>query len=137
MFTRVDVPKEILSDQGSQFLSAVMKGMCILLSLKQTEEQRGEVMELFEEFQDVFTDVLCLTNLGKHSITLTIEVPIYSKPYSLLLAMQKEVEKELDDMLKLGIIEPPRHLIHYQLSLSVNRMGQIESVFRKLNKVSV
>jgi len=29
------VPKEILSDQGSQFLSSVMKEMCRLLSLKQ------------------------------------------------------------------------------------------------------
>jgi len=35
MFTRVGVPKEILSDQGSQFLSAVMKDMCRLLFLKQ------------------------------------------------------------------------------------------------------
>ena len=35
MFTRVGVPKEILSDQGSRFLSAVMKEMCRLLSLKQ------------------------------------------------------------------------------------------------------
>ena len=35
MFTRVGVPKEILIDQGSQFLSAVMKEMCRLLSLKQ------------------------------------------------------------------------------------------------------
>jgi len=36
MFTRVGVPKEILRDQGSQFLSAVMKKeMYRLLSLKQ------------------------------------------------------------------------------------------------------
>ena len=35
MFTRVGVPKEILSDRESQFLSAVMKEMCRLLSLKQ------------------------------------------------------------------------------------------------------
>ena len=46
--------------------------------------------------------------MGKHSITLTTEEPIHSKPYSLPHAMQKEVEKELDDMLKLGIIEPSR-----------------------------
>jgi len=35
MFTTVSVPKEILNDQGSHFLSAVMKEMCRLLSLKQ------------------------------------------------------------------------------------------------------
>ena len=35
MFTTVGVPKEILNDQGSQFLSTVTKEMCKLLSLKQ------------------------------------------------------------------------------------------------------
>ena len=35
MFTRVCVPNEILSDQGSQFLSAVMKEVRRLLSVKQ------------------------------------------------------------------------------------------------------
>jgi len=31
------------------------------------EEQRGLVMKVLEEFQDVFTDVPGLTNLGKNS----------------------------------------------------------------------
>jgi len=35
MFTRVGVQKEIIIDQRSQFLSAVTKEMCRLLSLKQ------------------------------------------------------------------------------------------------------
>ena len=34
-FTRVGIPREILSDQGSQFMSAVMKEVCRLLSVKQ------------------------------------------------------------------------------------------------------
>jgi len=62
-----------------------------------TEEQRCEVMKLLEEFQDVFTDVPSLTNLGKHPITLTTEEPTNSKLYSLPYAMQKE-----------GIREPSR-----------------------------
>ena len=70
------------------------------------DEQRGDVMKVLEEFQDVFTDVPGLTNLGKDSITLSTEEPIHSKPYSLPHAMQKEVDKELGDKLKLGIIEP-------------------------------
>jgi len=71
-----------------------------------TEEQRGEVVKVLEEFQYVFTDVSGLTNLAEHSITLTTEEPIHSRPYSFPHSVQKEVEKELDDMIKLGIIEP-------------------------------
>jgi len=37
---------------------------------------------------------------------LTTDKPIYSKPYPLPHAMQCEAEKELDIMLKLGVIEP-------------------------------
>ena len=35
MFSRVGVPEEVLSDQGSQFLSGVMKEVSRLLSMKQ------------------------------------------------------------------------------------------------------
>ena len=35
MFTRVGIPQEILSDQGSQFLSGVMKEVSRLLSMNQ------------------------------------------------------------------------------------------------------
>jgi len=37
-----------------------------------TEEQRGEVMKVLEKFQDVFTDVPGLTNLGKHAVVMFI-----------------------------------------------------------------
>jgi len=65
-----------------------------------TEEQRGEVMKVLKKFPDAFADVQGLTNLGKHSITLTTDEAIHSEPYSLLHAMQREVEKEFGDMLK-------------------------------------
>ena len=35
MFSRVGVPEEVLSDQGSQFLSGMMKEVSRLLSMKQ------------------------------------------------------------------------------------------------------
>jgi len=71
-----------------------------------TVEQRDDVMELLEEFQDVFRNVPGFTKLGEHSISLTNKESIHSKPYSLYHAMQKEVEKELDSMLKLDVIKP-------------------------------
>ena len=46
-----------------------------------SETQRKELMDLLKEFQDVFTDVPGLTTLGEHSITVTTDEPIHSKPY--------------------------------------------------------
>jgi len=37
-------------------------------------------MDLLKEFQDVFTGVPGLTTLGEHSITVTTDEPIHSKP---------------------------------------------------------
>ena len=60
MFTRVGVPKEILSDQGSQFLSAVMKEMCRLLSLKQlvTTPYHPICTGFIEKFNDTLKNML-------------------------------------------------------------------------------
>ena len=60
MFTRVGVPKEILNDQGSQFLSAVMKEMCRLLSLKQlvTTPYHPICNGLIEKFNDTLKNML-------------------------------------------------------------------------------
>jgi len=65
-----------------------------------TEQQKLEVMELLEEFQDVFTDVPGLTTLGGgHSINLTSMDPVHSKPYPIFHVIQEVVEKELKTML--------------------------------------
>ena len=82
-----------------------------------TEEQRGEVMKVF---QDVFTDVPGLTNLGKHPITLITEEPINSKLYSLPHAMHRE-----------GIREPSRS------SDVVFELNKVCEDFSMLEKVTV
>jgi len=60
MFTRVCVPKEIVSDQGSQFLSAVMKEMCRLLSVKQlvTTPYHPVCNGLIEKFNGTLKNML-------------------------------------------------------------------------------
>jgi len=60
MFTRFGVPKEILSARGSQFLSAVTKEMCKLLSLKQlvTTSYHPICNGLIEKFNGTFKKML-------------------------------------------------------------------------------
>jgi len=86
-------PQEGDEDELSLFTSAQTElYKDVKVNPELTEEQRGEVMKVLEELQDVFTDVPGLTNLGEHSITLTTEEP-NNRPYSLPHSMQQEVRE--------------------------------------------
>jgi len=93
-----------------------------------TEEQTGEVMKVLEKFQDVFTDVPGLTNLGEHSITLATEEPIKSKLYSLPYAVQRE-----------GIREPSRSsdVVFVVIIRKPDELNKVCIDFSKLEKVTV
>jgi len=104
-----------------------------------SESQRQEVVDLLEAFQDVFTDVPALTTLREHSITLTNDEPVHSKPYPIPHAMQETVDKELENMLQMGIIEPSTS--PYASPIVVVRKpdgsNRVCVDYRKLNKITV
>jgi len=58
-------PEEGDKDELSLFTSSQTE-TCkdVKVNLELTEEQRGEMMKVLDEFQDVFTDVPGITNLG-------------------------------------------------------------------------
>ena len=58
------------------------------------------MIELLEEFQEVFTNVPRLTTLGEHAIHVTTDAPIYSKPYPLPHAIVAE-NTPLDKLVRL------------------------------------
>jgi len=104
-----------------------------------SSEQRGEVEKVLAEFQDIFTDVPKVTNLGEHSIELTSLEPIRSRAYPLPFAMREAVDQELESMLANGVIEPSTApyaspIVVVKKSDGSNR---ICIDFRKLNKVTV
>ena len=68
MLTRVGVPREILSDQGSQFLSAVMREMCKLLSLKRlvTTPYHPICNGLIEKFNGTLKNMLIGIDMLDH-----------------------------------------------------------------------
>ena len=64
-----------------------------------------EVKKLFREFRDIFTDVSSITDLREHRIQLTTSDPNKGKAYSLPHAMRETLNKEIDNMLAMGVIE--------------------------------
>ena len=102
-------------------------------------EQQQELKELIKEYQDVFTDIPGRTNLGEHSIQLTSADPVRSKPYPLPHSMLEAVEKELESMLQLGIIEPSSSAYASPIVVVKKSDGsnRICIDYRNLNKITV
>ena len=101
--------------------------------------RKQQVVELLADFQDIFTDVPKITNLGEHSIKLTSCEPVRSKAYPLPYVMRSAVDEEVDSMLELGIIEPST--APYASPIVVVKKPDGSNRFcvdyRKLNKITI
>ena len=70
------------------------------------DKQRKEAEQLVKEVKGIFSDVPKMTRIVEHKVELTHDEPIKSKPYLIPYKMQKVLDKEIADMLVMGIIEP-------------------------------
>ena len=103
-----------------------------------TEEQKREVWDLLEEFQDIFSDIPGRTKLAEHKVELTTSKPIHVKPYPMPYAKRKEVSEEIEKMLKVGIIEPSSSPYNSPIVMVKKKDGSNRFCvdFRQLNAVT-
>ena len=124
------------------------------------EDKREQLMGLLHAFQDIFSDVPGSTDLGEHRIHLLTDEPVRAKPYPLPYNMRAVVEKEVTDMIKLGVIEPtnspyssPLHLVkkkdctyrpvvdfrnlNHQTVFDTEPMPNVEKIYTKLAHAKV
>jgi len=71
-----------------------------------SKAQSRRVWKLIEEYKEIFSDVLTTTHLLEHDIKLTLEEPVYSKPYKLPYNLVEPVEKDIKELEQQGWIEP-------------------------------
>ncbi|XP_038050657.1 uncharacterized protein LOC119723850 isoform X2 [Patiria miniata] len=69
------------------------------------DAQRADVDEILQRYTPVLTDLPGKTHIIEHTVHLTTDVPIRSKPYPTPQATREVIKKEIDSMLKLGVIE--------------------------------
>ncbi|XP_033095865.1 uncharacterized protein LOC117100326 [Anneissia japonica] len=63
-----------------------------------------QVKQILLQYKDTLTDIPGKTTLGKHVIKLTDTKPIKSKPYPIPHALREDIRKEVQSMLRMGII---------------------------------
>ena len=101
--------------------------------------RQAQLVKLLEQYSDIFTDVPGSTDLAEHRIELSSSDPVRLRPYPLPYNMRVVVEKEVQDMLKLGVIEPTSSPYSSPLHLVRKKDGSFRPVvdFRRLNRVTV
>lgn len=112
-----------------------------------TTEQSEQLLKIINKCPNLFSDPdekLTFTTRVKGEIRTTTNDPIYSKSYPYPMALKEEVEKQLNQLLKDGIIRPSRSpynspvwVVPKKLDASGEKKYRLVIDYRKLNTVTI
>ena len=97
--------------------------------------QRAQVQELMNEFEDVLTDLPGKTHLSEFCVKLTTADQAYQVPY----ALRDTVKQEIEAMLRMGVIEKSESTYASPIVLVRKSDGKIRFCidYRKLNAITI
>ncbi|KAL1251467.1 hypothetical protein QQF64_019263 [Cirrhinus molitorella] len=100
--------------------------------------QKTELQHLVGQFSDVFSPWPGQTNVIQHDIQTPAGVIVRQRPYRIPEARRQAVEEEVQDMLKLGVIEPSRSPWSSPVVMVPKPDGTLRfcNDFRRLNEIS-
>ena len=132
------------SDSGSRALDAekIVKDLGINLDdTDLTVDQKHKLHGFLARNRDIFAkdmSELGVTNLHSHVIDTGDHAPVSSAPYRQTPKMRAELERQLDDMLKQGIIEESNSVWHSPVVMvkKPNNEWRFCVDYRKLNAVT-
>ncbi|XP_064490382.1 uncharacterized protein LOC135401724 [Ornithodoros turicata] len=98
-------PNEIPTIGNSKQLTTAEIVSCTRVGEGLEEFQVRDVEDIIADFQDIFSERPGRTSLVVHDIELTTNQPIRSKPYRMSPRQRVIMDKEIERMLELGVIE--------------------------------
>ena len=78
------------------------------------DTERVEFLDLAQEFSSLFTEAPGTTNLVQHHINLTSNEPVMSKLYPVAYSSRESLKKDIDDMIRMGVIRESNSLTPLQ-----------------------
>ena len=78
------------------------------ISPELSQEQFAAVQNLLHEYSDIFSNIPSRTSVTEHKVDTGEAPPIRSPPYRIPQSLLKTVNKELRQMLELGIVRPSK-----------------------------
>lgn len=103
-----------------------------------TSEQQHELQGLLKEFADVMQNQPGRTDVAEHTIDTGAARPVKLPPYRLPHAHRETVQREIEEMLEAGIIEPSQSEWSAPIVLVKKKDGTLRLCvdYRRLNSVS-
>ncbi|KAL0151201.1 hypothetical protein M9458_053392 [Cirrhinus mrigala] len=100
--------------------------------------QKVELQHLIGQFSDVFSTVPGQTHVLHHDIRMPLGVIVRQRPYRVPEARRQAIEEEVQQMLKLGVIEPSHSPWSSPIVMVPKPDGTLRfcNDFRRLNEVS-
>ena len=134
--SRMGIPDEILTDQGTNFMSSLLEEVSHCVSL--SPEQKGQLQSLLGKFPEELRSVPGRTHLVEHEIHVGEASPIHQKPYRVPYSRRELVKEELDKMLEARIIQPSTSPWASPIVLVPKKGGGVRFCvdYRRLNKVA-
>ena len=78
-----------------------------------SDRQLKQAKELVKKYADIFSDIPKKTNLEKLKVALRSDECVQLRPYPIPFHLREKVDKEIDQMLQMGVIEKVDYLTKY------------------------
>ena len=111
----------------------------VIINPDLNEEQKADAVNIVSSFDKVFTDVPGRTKAKEHTIRLVDNAPFRMKQYPLPFHSRKAVAKEMEEMLKAGVIRHSDSPYASPISVVKKKDGKIRLCidFRKLKSITI
>lgn len=142
----VDVTAAVVEEEEEEPEQLHLPSLCqketwrqVKISENLSEEQQTEVRAVLEDYKEVWSDVPGRTSLLEHKITLIQEQVVRTRPYKIPYSLRQEINEQLDEMLRLNIIEPSNSPFSAPMVVVAkpDKTHRICLDFRKLNDITV
>lgn len=110
----------------------------ISINTELTESQREQIQTLVEKYKDIITDIPGKAKVKSFNIELTTEKPITLRPYAVPIHMRDVLDKEIENMIQMDIIEESQSPYAFPVVLVKKKDSTVRTCidFRKLNAVT-
>ncbi|KAL1282357.1 hypothetical protein QQF64_001160 [Cirrhinus molitorella] len=131
-------PQEVGGDRDQLAALAISDPVVVDTNPELAAGQKTELQHLVGQFSDVFSTRPGQTNVIEHEIRTPPGVVVRQRPYQVPEARRTAIESEIQDMLKLGVIEPSRSPWSSPIVMVPKPDGTLRfcNDFRRLNEVS-